>query len=150
MNGKIEFMGLFIRKNEPESNHPEDMSPLEAVTHLFSAIQLADQDASFEERESWSQSIAELFPDFSENRAENFLNDAYQVLSHQSSSEKSDYLMRILDRIKTLLSPEQINSIGPKIADLIEADGIVMTAEMEIAKLVEEKLDIKISVDEDY
>ena len=58
--------------------------------------------------------------------------------------------MRILDRIKTLLSPEQINSIGPKIADLIEADGIVMTAEMEIAKLVEEKLDIKISVDEDY
>ena len=133
MNGKIEFMGLFIRKNEPESNHPEDMSPLEAVTHLFSAIQLADQDASFEERESWSRSIAELFPDFSENRAENFLNDAYQVLSNQSSSEKSDYLMRILDRIKTLLSPEQINSIGPKIADLIEADGIVMTAEMEIA-----------------
>ena len=58
--------------------------------------------------------------------------------------------MRILERIKTLLSPEQINSIGPKIADLIEADGIVMTTEMEIAKLIEKKLNIKIIINEDY
>ena len=57
--------------------------------------------------------------------------------------------MRLLDRINTLLSPEQINSMGPKIADLIEADGIVMTSEMEIAKLIETRLNIKISIDED-
>ena len=130
-------------------NQPDDMSPLESVTHLFAAIQLVDQDASYEERISWSRSIAELFPELSIDRAENFLNEAYQVLNGQTSSDRSDYLVRLLDRINTLLSPDQINSMGPRIADLIEADGIVMTSEMEIARLIETRLNIKISIDED-
>ena len=134
---------------EPIINQPEDMSPLESVTHLFAAIQLVDQDASYKERISWSRSIAELFPELSIDRAENFLNEAYQVLNGQTSSDRSDYLVRLLDRINTLLSPDQINSMGPKIADLIEADGIVMTSEMEIARLIETRLNIKISIDED-
>ena len=142
-------MGLLNNKKGPIINQPEDMSPLESVTHLFAAIQLVDQDANYEERISWSRSIAELFPELSMDRAEYFLNDSYQVLSGQTSSDRSDYLVRLLDRINTLLSPEQINSMGPKIADLIEADGIVMTSEMEIAKLIETRLNIKISIDED-
>ena len=142
-------MGLLNNKKGPIINQPEDMSPLESVTHLFAAIQLVDQDANYEERISWSRSIAELFPELSMDRAENFLNEAYQVLNGQTSSDRSDYLVRLLDRINTLLSPEQINSMGPKIADLIEADGIVMTSEMEIAKLIETRLNINISIDED-
>tara|TARA_B100001105_G_C22031239_1_gene289939 strand:- start:29 stop:460 length:432 start_codon:yes stop_codon:yes gene_type:complete len=142
-------MGLLNNKKGPIINQPEDMSPLESVTHLFAAIQLVDQDANYEERISWSRSIAELFPELSMDRAENFLNESYQVLIGQTSSDRSDYLVRLLDRINTLLSPEQINSMGPKIADLIEADGIVMTSEMEIAKLIETRLNIKISIDED-
>ena len=142
-------MGLLNNKKGPIINQPEDMSPLESVTHLFAAIQLVDQDANYEERISWSRSFAELFPELSMDRAENFLNESYQVLSGQTSSDRSDYLVRLLDRINTLLSPEQINSMGPKIADLIEADGIVMTSEMEIAKLIETRLNIKISIDED-
>ena len=142
-------MGLLNNKKGPIINQPEDMSPLESVTHLFAAIQLVDQDANYEERISLSRSIAELFPELSMDRAENFLNESYQVLSGQTSSDRSDYLVRLLDRINTLLSPEQINSMGPKIADLIEADGIVMTSEMEIAKLIETRLNIKISIDED-
>lgn len=142
-------MGLLNNKKGPIINQPEDMSPLESVTHLFAAIQLVDQDANYDERISWSRSIAELFPELSMDRAENFLNESYQVLSGQTSSDRSDYLVRLLDRINTLLSPEQINSMGPKIADLIEADGIVMTSEMEIAKLIETRLNIKISIDED-
>ena len=142
-------MGLLNNKKGPIINQPEDMSPLESVTHLFAAIQLVDQDANYEERISWSRSIAELFPELSMDRAENFLNEAYQVLSGQTSSDRSDYLVRLLDRINTLLSPDQINSMGPKIADLIEADGIVMTSEMEIARLIETRLNIKISIDED-
>jgi len=149
MNGINDQMGLFNNQKEPIFNQPEDMSPLESVTHLFAAIQLVDQDASYEERVSWSRSIAELFPEFSMDRAENFLNEAYQVLSKQGSSERSEYLLRLLDRINVLLSPEQINSMGPKIAELIEADGIVMTSEMEIAKLIETRLKINISIDED-
>ena len=142
-------MGLLNNKKGPIINQPEDMSPLESVTHLFAAIQLVDQDANYEERISLSRSIAELFPELSMDRAENFLNESYQVLSGKTSSDRSDYLVRLLDRINTLLSPEQINSMGPKIADLIEADGIVMTSEMEIAKLIETRLNIKISIDED-
>ena len=40
-------------------------------------------------------------------------------------------------------------SIGPMIAHIVEADGIVMTSEMEIVYLAEEILGIKINVDED-
>ena len=60
-----------------------------------------------------------------------------------------NYTIDVLNRIKTLLSTEQIQILGPKIAELIEADGIVLTAEMEIAKLVESQLGISISVNED-
>ena len=48
-----------------------------------------------------------------------------------------------------MVAQEQINSIGPMIAHIVEADGIVMTSEMEIVYLAEEILGIKISVDED-
>jgi len=143
-------MGWFSRKNkEPEFNDPANMSPIETVTHLCAAIQLADGKADFEERESWMGAITELFPEFSEERADRFLNEANQALGQKTGPEKMNYLIDVLNRIKTLLSPGQIQILGPKIAELIEADGIVMTAEMEIAKLVESQLGISISVNED-
>ena len=143
-------MGWFSRKKkEPEFNDPANMSPIEAVTHLCAAIQLADGQADFEERESWVGAITELFPEFSEERADRFLNEANQALGQKTGPEKMNYLIDVLNRIKTLLSPGQIQILGPKIAELIEADGIVMTAEMEIAKLVESQLGISISVNED-
>ena len=142
-------MGWFSRKNkEPEFNDPANMSPIEAVTHLCAAIQLADGKADFEERESWMGAITELFPEFSEERADRFLNEANQALGQKTGPEKINYTIDVLNRIKTLLSTEQIQILGPKIAELIEADGIVMTAEMEIAKLVESQLGISISVNE--
>ena len=142
-------MGWFSRKKkEPEFNDPANMSPIEAVTHLCAAIQLADGQADFEERESWMGAITELFPEFSEERADRFLNEANQALGQKTGPEKMNYTIDVLNRIKTLLSTEQIQILGPKIAELIEADGIVMTAEMEIAKLVESQLGISISVNE--
>lgn len=143
-------MGWFSRKKkEPEFNDPANMSPIEAVTHLCASIQLADGQADFEERESWVGAITELFPEFSEKRADRFLNEANQALGQKTGPEKMNYIIDVLNRIKTLLSTEQIQILGPKIAELIEADGIVMTAEMEIAKLVESQLGISISVNED-
>jgi uncharacterized tellurite resistance protein B-like protein len=148
MGSKI--MGWFSRKKkEPEFNDPANMSPIEAVTHLCASIQLADGQADFEERESWAGAITELFPEFSEERADRFLNEANQALGQKTGPEKMNYLIDVLNRIKTLLSPGQIQILGTKIAELIEADGIVMTAEMEIAKLVESQLGISISVNED-
>ena len=143
-------MGWFTsKKKEPEFNDPANMSPIEAVTHLCAAIQLADGQADFEEREAWINAITELFPEFSEDRADRFLNEANQALGQKTGPEKMNYIIDVLNRIKTLLSPEQLQILGPKIAELIEADGIVMTAEMEIAKLVESTLGISISVNED-
>ena len=143
-------MGWFSRKKkEPEFNDPANMSPIEAVTHLCASIQSADGQADFEERESWVGAITELFPEFSEKRADRFLNEANQALGQKTGPEKMNYIIEVLNRIKTLLSIEQIQILGPKIAELIEADGIVMTAEMEIAKLVESQLGISISVNED-
>ncbi len=143
-------MGWFSKKKkEPEFNIPSNMSPIEAVTHLCASIHLADGQADYEERESWVNAISELFPEFSEERADRFLNEAYQVLGQTADNEKMNYINSVLNRIKTLLSTEQIKGLGPKIAELIEADGIVMTAEMEIAKLVETQLGISISVNDE-
>ena len=124
------------------------MSPLESVTHLFAAIQIADQQASYEEKESWIRAISKLFPEHSSDRSENFFNQAHSVLASQSSSDKQQYLRSVLERINSLLSKEQIDSLGPMIADIVEADCIVMTSEMEIVYLVEEILGIKINVNE--
>ena len=125
------------------------MSPLESVTHLFAAIQIADQQASYEEKESWVNAISKLFPEHSSDRAENFFNEAHSVLKNQNSSDRQQYLRSVLNRIRTLLSKEQLESLGPMIAHIVEADGIVMTSEMEIVYLAEEILSIKINVDED-
>ena len=144
------MMGWFSKKKkEPEFNNPSNMSPIEAVTHLCASIHLADGQTDYAERESWVNAISELFPEFSKERADRFLNEAYQALGQKADDEKMNYITSVLNRIKTLLSTDQIQGLGPKIAELIEADGIVMTAEMEIAKLVETQLGISISVNDE-
>ncbi|SVC52247.1 uncharacterized protein METZ01_LOCUS305101, partial [marine metagenome] len=114
-------MGLFNSYKKPAVNNPENMSPLESVTHLFAAIQIADQEASYEEKESWIRAISKLFPEHSSDRAENFFNQAHSVLASQSSSDKQQYLRSVLERINSLLSKEKIDSLGPMIADIVEA-----------------------------
>ena len=142
-------MGLFNKSKENHINAPEEMSPLESVTHLFAAIQIADQQASYEEKESWINAISKLFPEHSSDRAETFFNQAHTFLADTPSNQKENYLRLVLERIRSLLSGDQISEIGPMIADIVEADGIVMTSEMEIVYLAEEILGIKIIVDDE-
>ena len=104
-------MGLFSSNKKQIINAPQEMSPLESVTHLFAAIQIADQQASYEEKESWIGAISKLFPEHSSDRAETFFNQAHSVLASQSSNEKQDYLRSVLERIRSLLSKEQIDYI---------------------------------------
>ena len=124
------------------------MSPLEAVTHLCTSIQLADGHADHEEREMWLVAIEELFPEFSEERADKFSVEAQTSLNSKSGEDRIQHIKNVLKRIQTLLSSEQISKLSNKIADLIEADGIIMTSEMEIARLIEQELGIKIDLDE--
>ena len=53
-----------------------------------------------------------------------------------------------MDRIKTLLEDDQITTLSSKIANLIEADGIIMTSEIEIASMIEKELGVTITLDE--
>ena len=140
-------MGFFSSNKKVEINEPGEMSPLEAVTHLFAAIQIADKQASFEEKESWINAITTLFPEHSSERAENFFSQAHETLSSHNPSDRNIYIQSTLTRIKTLLSDDQVKSLGPLIADIVEADGIVMTSEMEIVSLSEKILGITIKVE---
>ena len=149
MNGKkTKTMGIFSSRKKEEINQPEEMSPLEAVTHLFAAIQIADQQASYEEKESWVNAISKLFPENSSERSEKYYSQAHKVLSLQNNEQRLAYILSTLERIKALLSKDQIDSIGPMVADIVEADGIVMTSEMDIVSLAEKILDIKIEIEE--
>ena len=140
-------MGWFSKKgnDKPVGNSPSDMSPLEAVTHLCAAIQLADGQLDHEEREEWVTAVTELFPEFSEDRADNFLVEAQTTIKQLNSSEKIQHLKEVLRRIKTLLTIDQITHLSSKIANLIEADGIIMTSEIEMASMIEKELGITIS-----
>ena len=40
-----------------------NLTPLELVTHLFSCMQIADNQIDWEEKEVWADSLTELFPD---------------------------------------------------------------------------------------
>ena len=141
---------IWFTKNKKKNSiqSPEDMTPLQAVTHLCACIQLSDGDADFEERKAWLNAISTLFPSFSEERADKFLFEAHAYLK---SSTKEDYLFyteKVLSRIKAILNEDQLKQLGPKLKALIEADGIVMTAEMEIANLIEQYLSIQIDIDQ--
>ena len=52
-----------------------------------------------------------------------------------------------MNRIKDLLDTDKIDLLGKKISELVEADGMVMSGEIEIIKLIEENLHIKINYD---
>ena len=143
-------MGWFSKtdRDKPIGNIPSDMSPLEAVTHLCAAFQLADGQLDHEEREEWIAAVTELFPEFSEDRADNFLVEAQTTINQLNSSEKNQHLKEVLDRIKNLLEDAQINTLSSKIANLIEADGIIMTSEIEIVSMIENELGVTISLDD--
>ena len=102
----------------------------------------------YEERKEWILALTELFPEFSEDRADNFLIEAQTTINQLNSSEKNQHLKEVLDRINNLLEDDQITTLSSKIANLIEADGIVMTSEIEIASMIEKELGVTISLDE--
>ena len=143
-------MSWFSSKNKRDKvNLPRDMSPLESVTHLCALIQMADGRIEYEEKQSWSNLIEKLFPDFSEDRAENFLTDALKIINDKQDFERDNYTLAVIDRIKAVLDGGQLKLLSDEISNLIKSDGIIMTKEIEIAKVIERELDLKINLDEE-
>ena len=125
------------------------MSPLESVTHLCALIQMADGRVEYEEKQSWSNLIEKLFPDFLEDRADNFLADAFRIINDKQDFERDNYTLAVIERIKVVLDGNQLKLLTDEISELIKSDGIIMTKEIEIAKVIERELDLKINLDED-
>ena len=48
-----------------------------------------------------------------------------------------------------ILDENQLKLLTNEISELIKSDGIIMTKEIEIAKVIERELDLKINLDED-
>ena len=58
-------MGWFSKKEAPPKV-PSEMSPIESVTYLCTAIQISDGQIDNEEKNIWLELVTELFPEFSE------------------------------------------------------------------------------------
>ena len=145
--GRIGMKWFNKNKKNVKVPSPNDMTPLQAVTHLCACIQLSDGDADFEEKKAWLDGISKLFPSYSEERADKFLNEAHVFINNGNHKDLLAHTKKIIERIKEVLSVDQINKLQLVLKDLVEADGIVMTAEVEIVNLVEKYLSIKINVD---
>jgi len=124
---------------------PNEMTPLEAVTHLLTCLQLADGKMDFEERESWANAITELFPEHAKDRAMQFLQDASRALLAMDSFSRRNYAIRLCSKIKEIYPEDDLQNIfGPKVAQLVEADGMVFSSEKEMVADIEKELGIEI------
>lgn len=128
-------------------NHEQEMTPLEAVTHLLTCLQLADGRMDFEEREAWADAISELFPDHTEGRAVEFMQDASRSILLMDSFGRRNYAIGLCSMIKRHFSEDDLqNKFGPKVASLVEADGMVFSSEKEMVEDIENELGIKITL----
>ena len=122
-------------------------SPLELITHLFSCLQLADNQLDWEEKEVWAESLTKFFPDHTPERAQEIFQRAFQFIISMNDFERKNHLITVCDQLKKHFSKDHLQSnLAPKLTKLIDADGIILSAETEIVSLIEEKLDIKIDI----
>ena len=91
-------------KKDNQIPSPADMTPLQAVTHLCACIQLSDGDANFEEKKAWLNGVSNLFPSFSEERADKFLNEAHVHINNSNHKDLIAHTEMVLKRIKEVLN----------------------------------------------
>jgi hypothetical protein len=126
-----------------------NLTPLELVTHLFSCLQIADNQIDWEEKEVWADTLSALFPDHTPNRAQEILQRAYQTILPMDNFGRKNHLIAICNKLKDHYSNEQLqNELAPKITELIDADGMVLTAEVDSAAIVAKELGITIDISE--
>ena len=124
-----------------------EYSPLELITYLFSHLQLADNQIDGEEKEVWAESLTKFFPDHTPERAQEIFQRAFQFIISMNDFKRKNHLITVCDQLKKHFSKDHLQSnLAPKLTKLIDADGIILSAETEIVSLIEEKLDIKIDI----
>ena len=130
-------------------DNQQEMTPLEAVTHLFVCLILADGRMDFEEREAWADAITELFPNHTERRAVDFMQDASRTILMMDSFGRRNYAINLCSMIKAHFSDDDLqNKFGPRVASLVEADGMVFSSEREMVEDIEKELGITITLED--
>jgi hypothetical protein len=103
----------------------------------------------FEEREAWADALTELFPDHSEGRAVDFIHDASRTILLMDSFGRRNYAIRLCLNIKDHFSEEDLqNKFGPRVAALVEADGMVFSSERAMVEDIEKELGIQITLED--
>ena len=124
-----------------------EYSPLELITYLFSHLQLADNQIDWEEKEVWARSLTKFFPDHTPERAQEIFQRACQFIISMNDFERKNHLITVCDQLKKHFRKDHLQSnLAPRLTKLIDADGIILSAETEMVSLIEEKLDIKIDI----
>ena len=128
----------------------KNLSALELVTHLFSCMQIADNQIDWEEKEVLADTLTELFPDHTPDRAQEILQAAYQTVLPLDNYGRKNHLIAVCKEIKKHYDHQTLqNNLAPKITELIDADGMVFSAEVDLAEVIENELGIQIEISED-
>ena len=127
-----------------------NLTPLELVTHLFSCMQIADNQIDWEEKEVWADTLTELFPDHTPDRAQEILQTAYQTILPLDNYGRKNHLIAVCKELKNHYDQQTLqNDLAPKITELIDADGMVLSAEVDLAAVIENELGIQIEISDD-
>jgi hypothetical protein len=113
-------------------------------------MQIADNQIDWEEKEVWADSLTELFPDHTPDRAQEILQKAYQTILPLDNYGRKNHLIAVCKELKNHYNQQTLqNDLAPKITELIDADGMVLSAEVDLAEVIENELGIQIDISED-
>ena len=127
-----------------------NLTPLELVTHLLSCMQIADNQIDWEEKEVWADALTELFPDHTPDRAQEILKTAYQINLPLDNYGRKNHLIAVCKELKNHYNQQTLqNELAPIITELIDADGMVLSAEVDLAVVIENELGIQIEITDD-
>ncbi len=134
--------------NAPDTSL-DNYSPLELVTHLFTCIQLADNQMDFEEREVWAEALSALFPEHNYGHATKVFQEATQKILPLNAWERDNYAIALCQHLKQMLSQEEIEQkLVPHMVQLVAADGMILSSETSLLDKVAETLDVTIDLSE--
>ena len=127
-----------------------NLTPLELVPHLISCMQIADNQIDWEEKEVWADALTELFPDHTPDRAQEILQTAYQIILPLDNYGRKNHLIAVCKELKNHYNQQTLqNELAPIITELIDADGMVLSAEVDLAVVIENELGIQIEITDD-
>ncbi|MBC8402880.1 MAG: hypothetical protein H8E14_15450 [Candidatus Marinimicrobia bacterium] len=129
----------WFKKNTPLENRIADMTPLEQVTDLLVCLQLADNRIDYSEKEAWNATLKRLFPDYNLGHAENAMQRSFTAIENLDDHQRINRIHEIITSLIQLYSVDKVKKeILPELVNLVEADGIVMSTELDMLKTIEE------------